>query len=291
MGRFGGAKKHKMNFAQKLVIGYYRTKLTIWSKLSKRKAAEKAFELFCTPVPCLKSKSPKVFEQGEKLHLKMDDAELVGYRWNHPQTKKVLILHGFSSTIKKYDHFVTPLVKKGYEVIAFDAAAHGESSGKKIDVIVYKKTIAAIYEKFGPIHSFIAHSFGGLALSLFAEELKYTDHKKMVLIAPATETSTAIENFCAFLKIDEEVKNEMRKLIHEKSGLWAEEISIRKSAYKIKADVLWIHDEEDDVTPWADAEKVQQDAHSNFQFLLTKGLGHRKIYRDHKVGKAVMEFL
>ncbi len=280
-----------MNLAQKLVIGYYRTKLTIWSKLSKRKAAEKAFELFCTPVPGLKKKNPKVFEQAEKLHLKMDDAKLVGYRWNHPQPKKALILHGFSSTIKKFDHFVMPLVKKGYEVIAFDAQAHGESSGKKIDVLVYKQTIAAIYEKFGPIHSFIAHSFGGLALTLFAEELKYTDYKKMVLIAPATETSTALKTFCIFLKIDDEVQAEMRALIHEKSGLWAEDVSIRKSAYKIKADVLWIHDEEDDVTPWADAEKVQQDAHPNFQFMLTKGLGHRRIYRDNKVKKAVIEFL
>lgn len=280
-----------MNLAQKLVIGYYRTKLTIWSKLSKRKAAEKAFELFCSPVPSAKKKSPKVFEQAEKLHLKMDDAKLVGYRWNHPQPKKVLILHGFSSTIKKFDHFVMPLVKKGYEVIAFDAPAHGESGGKQINVLSYKQTIAAIYEKFGPIHSFIAHSFGGLALTLFVEELKYTDHKKLVLIAPATETSTAMNNFCKFLKIDDEVKTEIRNLIHEKSGLWTEDVSIRKSALKIKADVLWIHDEEDDVTPWADAEKVQQDAHPNFQFMLTKGLGHRKIYRDAKVKKAVMEFL
>ncbi len=291
MGRLEGPKKHQMNLAQKLVIGYYRTKLTIWSKLSKRKAAEKAFELFCTPFPGTKKKSPKIFEQAEKLHLKLADAKLVGYRWNHPQPKKALILHGFSSTIKKFDHFVMPLVKKGYEVIAFDAQAHGESSGKQINVLTYKDSIAAIYEKFGPIHSFIAHSFGGLALSLFVEELKYTDHKKLVLIAPATETSTAMNTFCDFLKIDDEVKTEIRNLIHEKSGLWTEDVSIRKSAHKIKADVFWIHDEEDDVTPWADAEKVQQDAHPNFQFMLTKGLGHRKIYRDTKVKQAVMEFL
>ena len=291
MERLEGPKKHQMNLKQKLVIGYYRTKLIIWSKLSKRKAAEKAFELFCTPVPDKKKKHPKVFEQAEKLHLKMDDAKLVGYRWNHPQPKKALILHGFSSTIKKFDHFVIPLVKKGYEVIAFDAPAHGESSGKQITVLTYKQTIAAIYEKFGPIHSFIAHSFGGLALTLFAEELKYTAHKKIVLIAPATETKTAIKTFCDFLKIDDEVKAEIRTLIHEKSGLWIEDVSIRKSAYKIKADVLWIHDEEDEVTPWADAEKVQQDAHPNFQFMITKGLGHRKIYRDTQVKKAVMDFL
>jgi len=281
-----------MKLAQKLVIGYYRTKLNIFARLSKRKAAEKAFELFCTPYPGSKIKrSPSIFEKAEKLHLNMDDYQLVGYRWNHPQPKKALILHGFSSSIKKFDHFVAPLLKKGYEVIAFDAPAHGESSGKTINAFIYRDMIKAVYEKYGPIQSFIAHSFGGLSLSLFMEEQVYQDNKKMVLIAPATETESALKSFAGFLNIDDEVLNELRKIIQEKSGRTIDEISIRTLAHKIKAEVLWIHDEEDDVTPWADAEKIQQDGHDNFQFMLTKGLGHRKIYKDGKVKKAVIEFL
>lgn len=280
-----------MKLAQKLVIGYYRAKLNIFSKLSKRKAAEKAFELFCTPYTSNKKKAPAVFEKAEKLHLKVEHNNLVGYRWNHPQPKKALILHGFSSTVKKFDHFVMPLVKKGYEVIAFDAPAHGDSSGKTINVYQYRDTIKKIYERFGPIHSFIAHSFGGLALSLFMEEQPYQEHKKLVLIAPATETESALNSFAAVLKIDEDVKAEMRKIIFERSGHTSAQISVRHAAEKITAEVLWIHDEDDDVTPWADAEKVKQDNHPNFQFMLTKGLGHRRIYRDNKVKKAIMEFL
>lgn len=280
-----------MKLAQQLVIGYYRTKLNLFAKLSKRKAAEKAFELFCTPYTSNKKKVPALFEQAEKLHLKFEDYQLVGYRWNHPQPKKALILHGFSSTIKKFDHFVMPLVKKGYEVIAFDAPAHGDSSGKTINGFQYRDTINAVYERFGPIQSFIAHSFGGLALSLFMQDLTYQDHKKLVLIAPATETDSALTSFATTLKIDDEVREEMRNIIFEKSGYTADKISIRHLAEKIKAEVLWIHDEDDDVTPWADAEKIQLNNHPNFQFMLTKGLGHRRIYRDNKVKKAIMDFL
>lgn len=281
-----------MKLAQKLVIGYYRAKLNIFSRLSKRKAAEKAFELFCTPYPGTKStRMPSIFEKAEKLHLNMDGYQLVGYRWNHPQPKKALIIHGFSSTIKKFDHFVSPLLKKGYEVIAFDAPAHGESSGKTVNAFIYRDMIQAVYDKYGPVQSFIAHSFGGLALSLFMEEQKYQDHKKLVLIAPATETESALKSFATFLNIEEEVMEELRVIIQEKSGRTIDKISIRELAHHIQAEVLWVHDEEDDVTPWADAEKIQQDAHPNFQFMVTKGLGHRKIYKDNKVKKAVMEFL
>ncbi|MBK8089534.1 MAG: alpha/beta fold hydrolase [Chitinophagaceae bacterium] len=141
---------------------------------------------------------PAIFEKAEKLHLNMDGYQLVGYRWNHPQPKKALIIHGFSSTIKKFDHFVSPLLKKGYEVIAFDAPAHGESSGKTVNAFIYRDMIQAVYDKYGPVQSFIAHSFGGLALSLFMEEQKYQDHKKLVLIAPATETESALKSFAPF---------------------------------------------------------------------------------------------
>ncbi len=280
-----------MNLAQRLVIGYYRTKLSIFTRLSKRKAAEKALELFITPFPGKKMKSPTVFEKAEKLHLNFDSYKLVGYRWNHPQPKKALILHGFSSTVKKFDHFIMPLVKSGYEVLAFDAPAHGESSGKQVDVLRYKNMIASVYSQYGPFHSFIAHSFGGLALSLFMSEQTYQDHKRMVLIAPATETETALNTFCDFLKIEPEVKEEMKQVIFEKSGKHSSEISVTAVATDIKAEVLWIHDEEDDVTPWADAEKIQLNNYPNFRFMKTKGLGHRRIYRDNKVKKAVLDFL
>ena len=52
-----------MKLAQKLVIGYYKAKLNLFAKLSKRKAAEKAFELFCTPFATGKQKMPAVFEK------------------------------------------------------------------------------------------------------------------------------------------------------------------------------------------------------------------------------------
>jgi pimeloyl-ACP methyl ester carboxylesterase len=123
------------------------------------------------------------------------------------------------------------------------------------------------------------------------EEQQYQENKKLVLIAPATETERAVNSFAAFLHIDEEVKAEMNNIIRERSGRQPHEISIRHVAQNLKTDVLWIHDEDDDVTPWADAEKIQQDNHPNFQFMLTKGLGHRRIYRDNKVKKAIMEFL
>ncbi|HTF27758.1 MAG TPA: alpha/beta hydrolase, partial [Flavitalea sp.] len=59
----------------------------------------------------------------------------------------------------------------------------------------------------------------------------------------------------------------------------------------IKAQILWIHDETDKVTPLHDALKVKEDNHANLAFIITTGLGHRRIYRDEKVIKTVIDFL
>lgn len=280
-----------MKFAQRLVVGYYRIYLKLLAGISKRKAAQAAFNLFSTPFATKTHKTPAVFSDGEKLHLTSGTYQLTGYRWNHPQPKRVLLIHGFSSTVKKFDHFVMPLVKKGYEVLAFDAPAHGESSGKRVNVVDFKEALAVVYNQLGPVHGFIAHSFGGLAVSLLLEELSYQEHKKLVLIAPATETTTALNSFCSFMKITPAVKEALRQLIFEKRQQWPEWYSIRRAMHRIQADVLWIHDEEDAITPWLDAKQVQDDAHPNVRFMRTNGLGHRRIYRDNKVKKAIFDFL
>jgi hypothetical protein len=45
------------------------------------------------------------------------------------------------------------------------------------------------------------------------------------------------------------------------------------------------------MTPFADIQHVMNAGYPNFQFLITEGLGHRRIYRDNKISKAVLEFL
>src|SRR5690606_27402262 len=107
----------------------------------------------------------------------------------------------------------------------------------------------------------------------------------------ATETSTAIETFFNFLQLDPAIRTEFDKVIIKKGGVTPSWYSIRRAMKHIKAKVLWIHDEEDDTTPLSDALKVKAENHPNIEFVITKGLGHSRIYRENKVTKAITEFL
>src|SRR5215213_8209175 len=119
-----------MKLGQKIAINYIRAKLNILALVSKEKAAAKAFDLFCTPFRKTRKKKPPVFDKGEKLHFKLEGVDIHGHRWNAPQQKKALIVHGFESTTYNFDRYIVPLMRKDYEVVAFDAPAHGIFGGK-----------------------------------------------------------------------------------------------------------------------------------------------------------------
>ncbi len=279
-----------MKLSQRLAIGYIQTKFKLLTVFSARKAAEQAFVLFSTPF--LRSKRKEPPKNAELLSFKLAGHIIKGYRWNHPQPVKVLILHGFGSAAYKFERFVTPLINKGYEVLAFDAPAHGDSDGKTTNAIEYAAMIRKVMDLYGPIERFMAHSFGGIALSLAMEDAPHDANTKIVFIAPATETTAAVDGAFSMLKIkNAAVRKEFDNIIFTISGKETAWFSIRRAVKNIRAAILWIHDEDDDITPLRDALKVKEDNHPNIDFVITKGLGHRKIYHDPAVKKQVISFL
>lgn len=280
-----------MNIQQKLAIRFIRAKINVLSVISKRKAGEEAFRIFCTPPVRYKGKEAEIFKTAESLHFILDGKKVKGYRCNAGAPKRALILHGFSSTCQKFDKYASALITKDYEVLAFDAIAHGASEGKTINAVEYSNLIKKVVELYGNVQLFIGHSFGGIAISLAMEDLAHDPSTKIVLIAPATETSSAIEGAFVILGLQKpSIKKALHDVILNISGKPVEWFSIRRAMNNIQAKVLWIHDEDDDITPVVDARRAQKDQLPHVQFLFTKGLGHQKIYRDAAVKKAVIDF-
>ena len=281
-----------MKLKQKLAISYIRTKFKVLSLVSKRKTAQKAFELFCTPFMKSPARARTIFASAEILNFKLNGLNICGYRWNKNNPHKVLILHGFGSAAHNFNGYIIAMLEKGYQVLAFDAPAHGNSEGHTINAMQYCEMIEKVISLYGPVNGFIAHSFGGIALSLAMEKKAHDENTKIVFIAPATETTTAIDSAFKLLRIDDEtIRAEFDRVIFEKSGHPPRWFSIRRAMKNIRATILWIHDEEDDVTPLKDALQVKKEGYTNIEFVITKGLGHRKIYRDITIQNKIAGFL
>jgi len=282
----------EMKLAQRVVIGYFKTKLRTIGMVSPRMAAEQAFKIFCTPyTKGVHQKAPPIFHKAIPQVWTYDGLQIKGFHWlpEKPNGKKALIVHGFSSYGYKFEKYVQPLLSAGFEVFLFDAPAHGLSEGKIINALIYKRFLGMIDQTFGKMDAFIAHSLGGLATSLLAEELK--EKRKLILIAPATETRTAVNGFYKMFKVKEPVQKEFEEMIFRMTGKHMDHFSITRVMQQIQTPVLWVHDKQDRICPYADTLTVQKLALPHIQFYTTDGLGHNKIYRDKQVVKRVVDFL
>jgi len=132
----------KLNFKQKIAVGFYKTKFKAYALVSKEKAVEKVFELFCTPYSGKpKRKAPPAFHHAEKTNVLINELTINGWHWKPSRSngKKILIVHGFDSYSYKFEKYVLLLQQSGFEVLAFDAPGHGTSDGKFLNVLLYKK--------------------------------------------------------------------------------------------------------------------------------------------------------
>lgn len=283
-----------MKLAQRLMIRYYKTKLKTIGLVSPRKAAETAYRIFCTPFNGKsKRKPPPVFHKAEKLSFITDNLTIRGFRWKseHPNGKKLLILHGFSSYAYKFEKYILPLRKEGFEVLAFDAPAHGNSDGKLINAYLYKQVILEIERLYGPLYALIGHSLGGLAASLAFESLPDNSQRKLVLIAPATETESAITNFFQIIPADNKTIMAFRQLISTMTQQPVSYFSVSRVVKNLSARVLWVHDKQDPICTFEDVKPLLSLSLPHVRFLITEQLGHSRIYKDDKICHEIVAFL
>lgn len=281
-----------MKLVQKIAVGYLRNKFRVMSSISPARTARQAFKLFSTPRKRTTGPLPQEFSEAEKLHFTFEQYQITGFRWNKGKGPRALVIHGFESSVINFDPYIKGLRDKGYEVLAFDAPAHGLSSGKRVNVLEYSNFIRYINNNFGPVDFFMAHSLGALALCMALAEIGVTEKNRVALIAPATETVTAVNQFFHFVRLKRPaVREEFDKLIIHIGGQPVAWFSIGRTLEHLHCPILWLHDEDDQITPLADALKIRNRNLPNIEFVITKGLGHNRIYRESAIREQVLNFL
>lgn len=284
----------KFSIWQRILIAYYRQKLNLIGIISPKRAAVLTFNLFCTPVPARSIKKiPSVFKDAKSIAFKLNSLIIRGYQWkvDIASPKKILVVHGFSSCAYKFGALIEALKNAHFEVLAFDAPAHGQSHGKKINALIYKEMILEAEKQFGPFNAIVAHSLGGLSAALAMEELDFLENRKLVLIAPATETTTTVSNFFSIIPVNIKTKNAFESYIKEVTGHTFTHFSAARVTRSIPNEIFWVHDEEDKICPYTDMKNLITENIEGTEFLITKGLGHSKIYSDPMVIDRVLKFI
>lgn len=249
-----------------------------------------AAKLFTTPI---KHKIPKREWQMENKSVKERilipslQKEIQVYHYGSG-AKKVLLVHGWSGRGTQLVKIADELLQMGYQIISFDAPAHGKSQGKTTLMPEFIASILELEKQFGPFEFAVGHSLGGMSiLNAIKQNLSV---KKAVIIGSGDIIQDIINDFINKLQLKPSIAILLKEHFEKKNGVSMESYAGHIAAKEVAIPVLIIHDKNDEEVPVKAAYNIHSHL-QNSELMITEGLGHRKILGDHKVLKKCNEFL
>jgi pimeloyl-ACP methyl ester carboxylesterase len=248
-----------------------------------------AINLFFTPhhysVP---TKEKEFLLTAEKFSVVAGRNKIQAYSWG--QGPVVILLHGWAGRAGQFRKFIPELVKHNFSAIAFDGPAHGNSEGKKTNVIDFETAFHKIIEQVGPPVAVITHSFGGIAtIYSISNGLPVS---KLINIASPTIGEDIIKGFVKTINASpatgEAFKAYVLKTFHKSFENISAIHLIKHLPHELK--LLLVHDENDKEVGIHHPLELQKN-YPTAQLLRTSGLGHNRILKDEEVIRKCLEFI
>lgn len=270
-----------------LVPKAYGTFLNLYALLLPRKAAEKAFSIFS------KVRKGKVLpQQKEYLDAAKDQVLSIAnnsiqtYRW--PGEKEtVLLIHGWESNAWRWHRLIEKLQAADYDTIAFDAPAHGYSSGTHLDVSSYARSLQTVIATYSPTY-LVGHSMGGMT-ALYNEYLfPSVAVEKIVTLGSPSEYHAIMSHFKELLGFNHTVATILGDYIFKRFGLSEKNFTSARFVQTNTKKGLLFHDRLDTIAPYHASELVHE-AWKGSKLITTEGLGH-SMHQD-EVNEQIIAFL
>jgi len=230
----------------------------------------------------------KALQRAEVGFRDINGSRIATYTWGSAGAM-ILLIHGWNGRATQLAAFVQPLLKNGLRVLAFDAPAHGKSTGRQTTIYEIAAVITELNKHYGPFHAVITHSFGGASLALAMKQ--GFSAERIVCLCPPASAAGLVDKFAHTLHISDKTIGVMKRLIEERFGenVWSDVAMVNNVAERT-APAMIIHDEDDNDVPWQEGYAVSQ-AWPGCRFIKTRQLGHHRILRDKTTIQTVADFI
>lgn len=266
------------------IIGHSLNAISI---ISPRYASIKALNLFATPRKGRVLENQKSFLNTSKtLYLKHNDLDIATYHWKG-SGKTILLAHGWESNTHRWETLILNLKKLNYNVVALDAPAHGASSGKQFNAVLYSECIDVVVKHYKP-QTIIGHSVGGMSTGFYQYNYKNNTIEKLILLGAPAEFTGVFKRYVDMMGYNKRIENGLNSIVVERFNKKPSYFSLSNFSKTIDTETLVVHDTEDKIIPYSDAKKIAKN-HRNVQFISTSGFGHG--LRNEVVNKHIIDFL
>ena len=200
------------------IIKIIGNSLNALSYISPKYASDKALDLFATPRKGRVLEKQKAFLDSAETHqLQYEDFNILTYNWKGTG-KTILLAHGWESNTHRWEVLINQLTALNYNIIALDAPAHGASSGKQFNAVLYSEFINAVAKKFEP-EIIIGHSVGGMASVFCMHSHKLPSIKKMILLGAPAHFTGVFSRYKTMMGYNNRISKGLDRLVLENFGI------------------------------------------------------------------------
>jgi pimeloyl-ACP methyl ester carboxylesterase len=289
-------KNHKMPLPMRVFFSSTTLLFKVLGVVSPTLAGKLALRLFMTPTRFRTPRKEKALRETAELKFICVRERKISVRsWGKAGSPVVLLSHGWGGRCTQFHAFIPPLVDAGYRVVGFDVPGHGDSEGKRTNMMDVASVISEIAKQEGPFEAILGHLFG-TGTALLAIDKYKVKTKKVALIGCFHDVIWITNLFGEVFDLSESTLEAMRQVALKKfkntygiSWTW-KDVSPLQTIKSFKGEIFLIHDEEDHEVPY-EFGKLLQDATPHAQTMTTSGFGHRKILMNKKVVEAVLTFI
>lgn len=250
-------------------VGLY---INVLSYVAPDKSLQLAYKLFSEPRKgrYTRPSLPKTLEKAHREQLTYKEHVIQVYSWKGNEDI-VFLLHGWESNASRWKKLLRHLIKTGKTIIAIDAPAHGQSTGKEFNVPTYAEFVNQVALKYPPNY-IIGHSVGGNAAVYYQKHYNH-NLEKMVLLGAPSDMKVILGNFISILGLNNKVHAQLKTYTQERFNIAIEDFSAAIFLQNCSIDGIIAHDEDDDVVRIDESEKLSK-AWPKAHFIKTKGKGH-----------------
>ena len=209
--------------------------------------------------------------------------------WKWGSGPSILLAHGWNGRGIQLHHFIEPLLRKGYSVIAYDAPGHGESQGKTSSYFEFTDTIRMLLSSSNGHHiqGVIAHSLG--ASATVNSMVKENEALKVVLIAPALRLAEVLCFYFDHIGVPKHLYHSLVKEYEDQFGYSMQHDNPSNLLKEINSRILIVHDKDDPTIPYFDSKELA-DEFQNIALHTTERLGHKKLLTDRSVIDVIVNY-
>jgi pimeloyl-ACP methyl ester carboxylesterase len=206
-----------------------------------------------------------------------------------PSGPLLVFIHGWEGRGSQFGQFFQPAIEKGFQILAWDGPAHGESPGKRTNLVEFSQALIEDLKFIStPVHAILGHSFGGGSCVL--SHHFGLNCQKVVLIAAPARTQAVFDRFTHWIRLTPSAAHCFQKDVEKEAGMSVGALDLVELAKNYTIPCFIVHDTGDKDVPYPESVEMHQ-AWKNSLHLKTTGLGHRKVLKSPEVISKILDFV